>query len=96
MRSRTFTKSDREYMKLQTLADMMSMESPNGYKYNVVDCYLDFGANMVWTTICYDNEWGGVQVLSPREWEEIICSDSVMDIYNCYQRIRQGEYWGDK
>lgn len=89
--------NEKEYKKLQLLADMMTMDSPNGYEYKVKTCYEDYGAGMMWTTICYDGEWGGVQVLSPREWDEVVIyAETVEELFKCYQRIRSDRFWCDK
>ena len=97
MTYRVIEKGTREYRKLQILADMMNLDTVKGYEYKVEECYMDYGAGIMWTTICYDSEWGGVQVLSPREWESVVVyADTVEDIKKVFDEIREDRYWDDK
>lgn len=85
-----------EYDKLCLVADMLTMYSKNRYEYRVEDTYLDFGQDWKWTTICRDSEWGGVQVLTPRSWKEIILAESIDELVSAYKSIIEGKYFGDK
>ena len=74
---KTFSPDSYEYSRLKLAAAMMTVKSPNGYVYRVENTYFDFGQDWMWTTICRDSEWGGVQALSPRQHEDIIQAENI-------------------
>ena len=60
----------REYQLLKKVAKKLNQDSSNKHKYYVKDVYLDYGQDWMWTTIC--DETAQCQVLSPRQWKEIL------------------------
>ena len=84
-----------EYKKLEAVAAMLEAISPNGATYEVSDCYFDLGQNWVWTTII---RCGYVesQVLTPREWEEILMAETPTELANATENIRRAKYFMDK
>ena len=95
MIKRILSKQDEDYKKLENVAEMLQHLSPNHAKYVVRDVYLDFGANLMWTTICRE-EYRECQVLSPREWKEIMLADSFSELKAIVDEIRNDKYFGDK
>lgn len=70
---RQFAKGSEEYNRLSKMSDILTENSPNGYKYHVGDCYFDMGQGWMWTTIICDKTDGySYQALSPVEQERII------------------------
>lgn len=70
-----------EYYRLEMFAKMLNRDSPNKHYYHLQNVYLDAGQGWIWTTI--SDETAGCQVLSPRDWLEIINEErSLIDIEN--------------
>lgn len=70
---RQFAKGSEEYNRLNKMADILTENSPNGYRYYVNDCYFDLGQGWMWTTIiCNKTDGNSYQALSPVEQERII------------------------
>ena len=86
-----------EYKNMELVAKMLEVDSVNNYTYIVADTYLDYGQNWMWTTIIrikpddYD-----VQVLSPRDWQEIVSATSIPELLETEKKIRSDKYFGDK
>lgn len=89
--SRVLKPDTPEYDILRRASAMLTAKSPNGYTYEPGECYMDYGANIYWTTIICDNGngFGGFQALSPREWDNLILYDQDLDTF-----VR--EYFADK
>ena len=96
MTEQILEKGSREYTKLEIIASELTYHSKHGYQYKVEDTYLDFGQNWKWTTICRDSDWGGVQVLSPREWKEIMDAVDLNALQLVYDSIVNDKYFSDK
>lgn len=95
MDERILSKSEIEYSKLETVARMLESKSPNKAQYVLEDVYLDFGANWMWTTIIRKG-YRECQVLSPREWEDIMLADSFTELEQITDDIRNDKWFGDK
>ena len=95
MQERVIESTEKEYKRFEAVAKMLEMLSPNGARYEVNVCYLDFGQNWMWTTILRRG-YRECQILSPRQWEEIMLAETPQDIANIVEDIRNGEYFGDK
>lgn len=93
---RVLKRSESAYKNMEAAARLLSAFSKNGYTYTVEDVYLDFGQDWMWTTITRPSEWGGVQVLSPREWQEIVLADSPSALAEAVEGVMDGKYFGDK
>lgn len=67
-----------DYMKFKWVAERMTKLASNCV-FKVEDCYLDFGANMMQTTIiAYPrNSNYNFQAINPRQWEIIYLQDVI-------------------
>ena len=92
-------KGTEAYKKLYAVAKLLEAVSPNNATYEVEEVYFDYGLDWMWTTIVRHGH-RECQILSPRDWEEIIMSgDSkapAKDLALCAEMIRNGEYFGDR
>ena len=95
MNPTTIKKGTREYKNLVAVAGMLTALSATGYEYRVEDVYFDFGQNWMWTTITRDSKWGGVQVLSPRDWNGVIFATSTAELAEAVDEIRNDKYFSD-
>lgn len=93
---RTFNADEREYKNLKAVAAILTAVSPNKKIYRVEDVYFDYGQNWMWTTISTDSKWGGVQVLSPRQWFDIVTAETVAQLAECVEDVRNDKYFSDK
>lgn len=84
-----------EYCKLEAVAKLLQMESPNKARYVVENVYLDFGQDWMWTTICRKG-YSECQVLNPREWKLIMDAQTAEDIAKIVRIIREDRFFGDK
>jgi hypothetical protein len=89
---RTLQTNTREYKNLKAVASMLEALSPNGYKYEVKDVYLDFGQDWMWTTIIRNN----TQILCPRDWKMIVMATTPQELAEVVEVIRSDEYFRDK
>lgn len=92
---RTLKHDEQAFKNMVAVAALLTALSPNDASYLVRDVYLDFGQDWMWTTIIRRN-FHECQVLSPREWEEIVLADGLNDIAACVEDIRNGTYFMDK
>lgn len=68
------------------------VKKEKGYYAYFTD-YLDYGQDWRFTTICYNSSMGGIQILSPRQWKEIVSMDySLNDII---KDIKEDKYFND-
>ena len=94
MTKRTLAQWEPEYKKLKAVAALLEMMSEHNATYIVKDTYLDFGQNWMWTTICRRG-WNDCQVLSPRDWEDIMNANTPAEIAAVVDEIRGGKYFHD-
>ena len=72
----TFNKRDEEYKMLDTLAMALTQVSPNCYRYDISDCYVDYGSNYMWTTVIGVSSNGDTwQAINPKEWIDYLNKD---------------------
>ena len=95
MKYRVINPAEFTYLKFELVADMLKFDSKHNADYIVQDVYLDLGQDWMWTTICRVG-YRECQVLSPREWEDIVNSNSLEELVRCVRIIQNGEYFGDK
>ena len=89
---RTLNAQETGYKNLLAVAKMLEALSENNAVYKVQDVYLDFGQDWMWTTIC--RETGRIcQILSPRQWKEIVLASTAQELAACVEDIRNGEYF---
>lgn len=93
--ARVFQDYELEYQKLKLVADMLTTFSPNGTVYIVEVTYLDFGQDWKWTTIISDSKdsW---QILNPREWEKIVESDNIDELFEIAKEVAEKTYELDR
>lgn len=82
------------YNKLNAVASVLTACSKSNATYVVRDVYYDLGLDWMWTTICREG-YRDCQILSPRQWEDIILADSVDDLFKCVNDIRHGKWFCD-
>ena len=85
----------RDYKQLEAVAKMLEAVSPYGATYEVRDVYFDFGQDWWWTTICREG-WSECQVLSPRQWENILLAGNIKELAEIAEDIRSGKFFGDR
>lgn len=96
MQPEVITRSEPEYKNLKMVAAMLEYESSNNSHYEVEDVYFDYGQDWMWTTITRrGGKWGGVQVLNPRQWEDIILANSLGELVEITHEIRHGKYFNE-
>lgn len=86
-----------ERSRLELVASILTKESGKGRKYEVKDTWMDYGAQIAWTTIIYtdpDDNYG-VQILSPKEWADLLNAENDDEINQVIDGITSGEYWSD-
>lgn len=91
-----------EILKLEIVANMLTLSSENGYYYIVESVWQDVGAGIMWDTIVCHNpnenpfsvmeSW---QILSPREHEMIMNCESPYDFADMVRTIKGGKYFHD-
>ena len=82
------------YDKLNAVANVLTTFSKNNATYVVRDVYFDLGLDWMWTTICREG-YRDCQILSPRQWEGILLSNSAEELFECVKDIQEGEYFND-
>lgn len=87
---RVVTGKEQTYKNLQVVCAMLNALCKTNTEYRVADCYFDLGQGWLWTTILNNK---GVQVLSPREWEEIENATTITKLGIITDEIRAGKYF---
>jgi len=92
---RTIVRHSREWWRLQAVASVLTATSPHEAEYVVENVYFDYGQDWMWTTICRRN-YRECQILSPRQWEQIITAETPAEIAEAVEAVRSDKYFGDK
>ena len=95
MGERVLRRDEEAYKNIKMVADILTSISKSGRLYCVEDVYLDYGQDWMWTTICYDGEFGGVQVLCPRDWKAIVSATTRDEILDVVKVIINDKYFND-
>jgi len=95
MTERVIRIDEPEYKKLVAVASVLEMLSPNGAKYVVEDVYFDYGQDWKWTTICRKG-FEDCQILSPRDWGDVMVIETAEDVALVVDHIRGGKYFADR
>ena len=95
MTERIIHTNEPEYKKLKAVAAVLEMLSPNNAQYTVEDTYLDYGQDWKWTTICRKG-YHDCQVLSPRDWGDVMVIETAEDVALVVDHIRGGDYFADR
>lgn len=97
MNTRILQPEEQEYKNMEAVAAMLTALSTNNRTYALSNVYLDFGANMMWTTISrratQKDSWGDVQILSPRVWEQVVTAKTAQDLADVVEVIRNDKYF---
>lgn len=93
---RILKRDEQAYKNMQAVAAILTATSAKGIVYRLEDTYLDYGQGWMWTTICYNSEWGGVQILDPRQWKEIAVAETTADVFRIVEDIKNDKYFSDK
>ena len=91
MTERVLYPEEREYKNMVAAAKIMEAVSKRGATYKVENVWLDFGQQWAWTTIC----GRGCQVLSPRQWKEIVSATTVSELAKAVQDVVSDKYFND-
>ena len=91
---RTLEKNDQGYKNLKAVAAMLEAFSKHGAAYEVTDVYLDMGQDWMWTTI-YRKGYMDCQVLCPRDWRAIVLANTVEELAEVVNVIRNGDFFHD-
>ena len=86
-----------ERSRLELVASILTKESGKGRKYEVKDTWMDYGSQLAWTTIIYtdpDDNYG-VQILSPKEWADLLNAEDDDELNQVIDQITSSEYWSD-
>ena len=83
------------YKNLVAVAKILEALSPNNAEYKVETVYFDLGQEWRWTTICR-YRYEECQVLSPKQWGDVVLACGMEDITKVVEDIRNDEYFGDR
>ena len=67
-----FPRDSKEHKLLELAAALLTVKSPNQYRYYVGETYFDYGQDWKWTTILCEDGSHGYQALSPKAQELIL------------------------
>ena len=87
----TFKMGTPERHRLEAFAELMASEFDNAV-FTVKDVYFDFGAGIMWTTICPQYErkvtckQTSYQMLYPRYWNKI-CFGSIAEFFETFEEL---------
>lgn len=86
-----------DILKLEIVANMLTLESKHGYYYVVESCWKDYGAGIMWETIvCHiPNEKWEWQILSPKEHDMVLNCEKPCDFVDMVRHIQSGKYFHD-
>ena len=87
---KVFSPSSDEYQKLVLAAQILS--NFTGKSYFVKETYFDYGQDWKWTTILRHDSDGNVQVLSPRDQENILTAFNATDLGKACDRVLNKTY----
>ncbi|MGM9544257.1 MAG: hypothetical protein ACI3T9_04675 [Romboutsia timonensis] len=93
----TFKPGSEEKSRLEKVASILTKGSGLGRKYTVEDTWMDYGSQLAWTTIVYqdpDNDYK-VQILSPRDWADILNAENDDELNDALNALIEDEYWSD-
>lgn len=91
-------KDSPEYRNLEKVAGVLNAISidPSVNFYRVENVFFDAGKGWMWTTVIrYGGEYGGVQVLTPREWAFAIMAETQTDILNLVKSVVNGKWFSE-
>ena len=74
------------YKNMAVVAKMLDALTGKGHA--VIDTYLDYGQDWMWTTICREGGmFGPVQVLCPRDWKRIVNANTMVELAEIAEEI---------
>lgn len=94
MQPKVLEMDSNEYFRLEMLCKMLNRDSPNRCYYKIDNIYFDIGQDWMWTTIV--NKTIGCQILSPRQWEDVILDKVDIELIEdeiFTDKFSQDSYW---
>ena len=90
---RVLTRNEQAYKNLMAVAKLLEAKDKNGIMYEVQDCYLDFGAGTLQTTIiAHDPNESGVlasyQAINPIQWKDITNAETIEQLLEIAHNIQ--------
>ena len=92
MTERILNREEQAYKNMVAVCGILNALCKTDTVYTVGVTYLDFGQDWKWTTILNNK---GVQVLNPREWEEIALAETSSDLAHIVDGIRGDKYFSE-
>ena len=83
-------REDRAYKNMEAVCALLNAVCRTDTTYRVDVTYFDYGQNWKWTTIINSL---GVQILSPREWEQIVTAETVLELAQIVDAIRKDRFF---
>lgn len=74
------TKDSPEYSRLLSVAEALTSKCTNGYRFRVMDAWLDAGAGIRWTTVIADNGRSSYQTIDPSQIRKILNAKTQKEI----------------
>lgn len=97
MKKEVLKGTSKEFKKLDLMAKVLTGMSATGTVYFVGNTYLDLGQDWMWTTIIAHTPNGdSYQALSPREWEEVLLCESMVEMAQIAEEHFEDKYCCDK
>lgn len=98
---RILRSDEQAFKNMVAVAKMLEALSPNGIRYEVGVCYLDYGQDWKWSCIIAQDPSGdGVcdswQAINPREWGEIEVASSAEELARIVNGIFADKYCPDR
>lgn len=92
MGERILNKEEQAYKNMEAVCGILNALCKTDTVYTVGVTYLDFGQDWKWTTILNNK---GVQILNPREWQEIEVATTANDLVRIVEGIRGDKYFSE-
>jgi hypothetical protein len=87
---RTLDRTEKAYNNMEVVCGLLNTLCKTETTYRVGVTYFDYGQDWKWTTIINSR---GVQVLCPRDWEQIVVADTVTELARITEVIRNDKYF---
>lgn len=87
---RILEKNEQAYKNMEAVCGILNALCKTDTVYTVGITYFDFGQNWKWTTIINNHQ---TQILYPREWERIEVAETLQDLMQIVNDIRNGKYF---
>lgn len=100
MNPRVIEVGTKEYKNMMAVAKMLEAVSSNEIRYEVENCYFDYGQDWMQTTIIAHNDkesgiLSSYQAITPKEWGHIVFAQTADDLAECVNEIT-GKFLNNK